>query len=931
MKKTITFLTTVILAFAASLWTGCDKMEPVQEPQVAGETPAENAKTVKFTATLAGKGGEGTKSLDANGNTEWQVGERIAVYYTTTNGHASDSVSVTSVSNGVATIEGELSKVATGPATLVYPAYLHDGSGQLDTAKLFHEQYGNLTSGTNPISTCFDAAIGTGTITVDGENAGINGSVRMVNQLAICAFELSFAKASGAFVSDNTMAKSAGLTIQCAGATYQIKSDRQDSGNGSTTTTNSGSAAVAVGGSTTTSSSGSTTYRGFMSGDVVYVAMLPYHGTVTLYSSTATKTYTYRTGSGTLKNGSFYSNISVTLTETEGTPATPSGYVNYYSGYHSSTITLPDAASVTIENVAISASSGPAIKCEGDATITLVGSNTVSTSASGYPAIQAGPSGKTLTIQGSGSLTANGGSEAAGIGSGYNSTCGAITISGGTVTASGGDLAAGIGSGQRGTCGDIIISGGTVDATGGDYGAGIGSGSGGQFSSISITAGITSVTATMGASAQAPIGKGNGGQGSDSVTIDGVENPSAGESLTNLNWTVNGSTWTLTLQPLERTISGTISSTIILRDGANVTLSAVTANLTSGPAIQCLGNATITLVDSNTVSTSDYDYPAIQAGPSGTTLTIQGSGSLSATGGDSGAGIGGSGGTCGAISINGGDVTATGGDSGAGIGSGYAGICGAITISGGTVTATGGYEGAGIGSGTVGTCGDITISGGTVDATGGVHAAGIGSGTGIEALSTESSCGAITISGGTVDATGGEAAAGIGSGRYSTCGDITISGGTVDATGGVHAAGIGSGYNGSTCGNISIRGGTVDVTGGESGAGIGSGKESTCGAITISGGEVTAKGGSYGAGIGSGYTGQFSSISITSGITSVSATMGGTGARVPIGKGFSDRDSGSVTIDGVKNPSAGATLTNLNWAISTTTNTNDTWILTPKS
>ena len=53
-----------------------------------------------------------------------------------------------------------------------------------------------------------------------------------------------------------------------------------------------------------------------------------------------------------------------------------------------------------------------------------------------------------------------------------------------------------------------------------------------------------------------------------------------------------------------------------------------------------------------------------------------------------------------------------------------------ITIEGGTVTAAGGDNGAGIGGGNGGDGEDIAISNGTVNATGGIHGAGIGGGRG---------------------------------------------------------------------------------------------------------------------------------------------------------------------------------------------------------
>ena len=59
-----------------------------------------------------------------------------------------------------------------------------------------------------------------------------------------------------------------------------------------------------------------------------------------------------------------------------------------------------------------------------------------------------------------GSLTATGGTYAAGIGGGERQTAGAITIYGGDVTATGGICGAGIGGGYNGSGGAITITGG---------------------------------------------------------------------------------------------------------------------------------------------------------------------------------------------------------------------------------------------------------------------------------------------------------------------------------------------------------------------------------------------------------------------------------------------------------------------------------------
>ena len=252
----------------------------------------------------------------------------------------------------------------------------------------------------------------------------------------------------------------------------------------------------------------------------------------------------------------------------------------------------------------------------------------------------------------------------------------------------------------------------------------------------------------------------------------------------------------------------------------------------------------------------------------GTKNIIITGGTVNATGGQCGAGIGGgSDGGGKNITISGGTVTAAGGNYGAGIGGGDYGSGEDITINGGTVTATGGFRGAGIGGGGSGGGGkNITINSGTVNATGGEDGAGIGGG-------HEGSGEHITINSGTVNATGGEDGAGIGGGGSGIGGkNITIKGGTVNAAGGKGSAGIGGGLGGSGE-NITINGGAVDAKGGNQGAGIGGGVSSSGENITISGGTVTAAGGYFAAGIGGGSGGSGSNVTV-SGAAQVTAVAG---------------------------------------------------------
>ena len=351
-----------------------------------------------------------------------------------------------------------------------------------------------------------------------------------------------------------------------------------------------------------------------------------------------------------------------------------------------------------------------------------------------------------------GSLTATGGNNAAGIGGGYLGDGKNITITGGTVTATGGFSAAGIGGGREGKGENITITGGTVNATSND-GAGIGGGLLGSGENIAITGGTVNATGTDGAG----IGGGNGGVGKNITITSGTVTAAGGFGNAGIGGG-NGS------------------------DGENITITGGSVTATGGEFAAGIGGSN---------------------GGSGNNITITG-GTVNTTGGDNGgAGIGGGaeGGGGNNITIKGGTVTATGGgyrgNSGAGIGGGSGGSGENITINDGKVTATGGNYAAGIGGGSVGFWGgesgsgkNITINGGTVNATGTDGGAGIGGG---ENGNGED----ITINGGKVNASGAYGGAGIGGGVNGIGSKVTVSGAaqvTATATGsGPDWSGVGTG------------------------------------------------------------------------------------------------------------------------------------------
>ncbi len=439
-------------------------------------------------------------------------------------------------------------------------------------------------------------------------------------------------------------------------------------------------------------------------------------------------------------------------------------------------------------------------------TLTLLGANTLQ-SGTYEPGICVG-AGDALTIKGTGSVSAEGGTYAAGIGGGIYSDCGSITIESGTVSANGGSNAAGIGGGESGAGGTILIKDGNVTAATIGSGAGIGTGSEGVGGTIMIEGGTVHATGGM---SGAGIGSGYSGT-TELITISGgtvtaIGNGGGGGAGIGSG---NGGT------PVPITITG--------------------GDITASSEIYGAGIGGGKFVSGDTIHIKDCK--------------------ITATGGESGAGIGGgSHGNGGNITIENSDVTANGGDYAAGIGGGESGSGETILIDGGTVKAKGGtnsdgFNGAGIGGGRYGTGGNITIESGNVTATGGRSGAGIGSGDNYY-TDVDLSGGVITINGGTVTAKGGNYGAGIGGGDSSTSGVITINGGTVIASSSGSGAGIGGG---DTCGtdSVTITGGSVTATGGSSGAGIGGGNKGAGGSVTIEAGAVTATGGSSGAGIGGG-------------------------------------------------------------------------------
>ena len=190
--------------------------------------------------------------------------------------------------------------------------------------------------------------------------------------------------------------------------------------------------------------------------------------------------------------------------------------------------------------------------------------------------------------------------------------------------------------------------------------------------------------------------------------------------------------------PVITSSSGTTGNTVTITAEKNATANVTLENVnidtgaTGGAAITTSGegNVNIELDGTNRVQSGE-NHAGVEKKDNGTlTITDENKdGSLTATGGDGGAGIGGGASYNGSnIEISSGEVTAIGGNFGAGIGGGQAGSGSNITIEGGKVKAQGGWSGAGIGGGGSGSGNNIAISDGEVTAKGGTFGAGIGGG-----------------------------------------------------------------------------------------------------------------------------------------------------------------------------------------------------------
>ena len=213
-------------------------------------------------------------------------------------------------------------------------------------------------------------------------------------------------------------------------------------------------------------------------------------------------------GTNVQSGGYWLTNADGTLTS-DG--ASADNYNVHYDG--NGTLTLKDA---TIKGTNTIGHVGTGIYAEGDLTIVLEGSSTVTGVQDPNGDSQSIRVSENLTIQGGGSLTAQGAETSSGSSYGIF-VIGSFTQQGGSVTASGGNVSGNYNSTGLYVYGSTVtVQGGTLTATGGTTG----SGSYGISANGSVTVSDATVTATSGSAGYASYGL-YIGSSSPSVTLSG--------------------------------------------------------------------------------------------------------------------------------------------------------------------------------------------------------------------------------------------------------------------------------------------------------------------------------------------------------------------------------------------------------------------------
>ena len=532
-------LSLAALLMAGTVFTACSSSDDIIE-QTVNPTKT-NGQQVYTMVVKATKGGDEatTRGLSLDGktlNVKWYEGEVVEVYQGTEN---KGTLTAAASNNGSATLTGEVSDLFEEEGNITF--YLHSVNRD------YRNQTGVLLkpeSGTdNSIETNYDFAqcsVAYSDIAIDGTTISIPGGIALQSYQSIVKFTLTD--------KDGNALNATKLTIE--ETQNRILRFNRD---------NSGSYLEDYDKLEITPAT-----------NVVYAAINVQDGQGEFFLTAEAngKTYVYGPKKATFEHGKYYE-VKVKMQE-ENPKAV---YLwRRHDDYIAQTgdelmgkmknifqLSIADGAYVTLRNVTIdgdnrSIDNYAGITCEGDATITLEGTNSVKGFYENNPGIYV-PVGKTLTIQGSGKLTASSNGYGAGIGGAINLSCGNIIINSGTIVANGGSYCAGIGGGydyntaSSVTCGNITINGGDITATSKSDAAAIGSGGHDNAScgNITITGGTVRAILDSDEHGGAGIGSGRRGQCGNILISGGTIIATGGDDCPGIGSSCIGSCGNITI------------------------------------------------------------------------------------------------------------------------------------------------------------------------------------------------------------------------------------------------------------------------------------------------------------------------------------------------------------------------------------------------
>ena len=547
MKKFISNIKTLAaLLMAVAALAACSN-EDVSVNEQLVVNPTETApKTYTMTIQATKSSGDDaatTRGLYFNGtalNVKWYEGEVVEVYQGV---EKKGTLTAAASSNGTTTLTGEVSTLSEYSDIAFY---LHSVNRD------YRNQKGVLlkpeTGEDNSIETNYDFAqcsVAYNDITIDGTTISIPGGIALQSYQSIVKFTLTDKDGNALNATKLTIEETHSCILRYYNITQSggFLDDYDNLVITPTPATNVVYAAINVDNED--------------NGERAFFLTAEANG----------KTYVYGPQKATFEHGKYYE-VTVKMQEEDSKAiyiwresddiTAQTGDVLVGNMKHYNQISIAAGATVTLRNVTIVGDNDEdddhaGITCEGDATIILEGTNSVTGFYEDYPGIYV-PVGKKLIIQGSGKLTASSNGYGAGIGGGRDLKCGNIVIESGTIVANGGQWCAGIGSGYSSnsetltaTCGDITIKGGDITAVSYCDGAAIGSGLYGSCGKITITGGTVRAILDSDENGGAGIGSGRKGHCGNILISGGTIIATGGDDCPGIGSSCVGSCGTITI------------------------------------------------------------------------------------------------------------------------------------------------------------------------------------------------------------------------------------------------------------------------------------------------------------------------------------------------------------------------------------------------